>query len=87
MLFVEDQEDDVVLIVRQLERAGYAVESLRVDTRDSYVNALANATWDAVICDHSLPQFGSREALTTLQARELDYPFIIVSADPVHSLV
>ena len=41
------QEDDAALIVRHLERAGYAVESFpRRDTRESFENALDNATWD-----------------------------------------
>ncbi|MGH9176551.1 MAG: sensor histidine kinase [Vicinamibacterales bacterium] len=79
VLFVEDSEDDAFLIIRQLERAGYVMEHFRVDTHDSFVNALANASWDVVICDHSMPHFNSREALAALQARELDCPFIIVS--------
>ena len=79
VLFVEDSEDDAYLIVRQLERPGIALEHFRVDTHDSFVNALANAAWDVVICDHSMPHFSSREALAVLQARELDCPFIIVS--------
>ena len=79
VLFVEDSEDDALLIVRQLERVGYAVEGFRVDTPDSFVSALDNATWDVVICDHSMPHFSSREALAALQAHELECPFIIVS--------
>ena len=79
VLFVEDNEDDALLIVRQLEREGYAIEHFRVDTRESFVSALTNATWDVVICDHSMPHFSSGEALVALQERGLDCPFIIVS--------
>ncbi len=79
VLFVEDNEDDALLIVRQLEREGYAIEHFRVDTRESFVSALTNATWDVVISDHSMPHFNSREALVALQERGLDCPFIIVS--------
>jgi signal transduction histidine kinase len=79
VLFVEDQEDDAFLIERHLGRAGYAVEPFRVDQRETFVAALDSASWDVVICDHSMPQFSSREALSIVRERGLDTPFIIVS--------
>jgi signal transduction histidine kinase len=79
VLFVEDSEDDAKLIVRYLERSGYAVEHFRVETRDSFDNAVSNAKWDLIISDHSMPHFSSLDALATVKERELDYPFIIVS--------
>jgi signal transduction histidine kinase len=79
VLFVEDSEDDAVLIVRYLERTGYRVEHFRVETRESFENAVNNAKWDLIISDHSMPHFSSLDALATVKERELDYPFIIVS--------
>ncbi len=79
VLLVEDSEDDATLIVRHLERVGYAVAHHRVESRESFEAAIDHATWDAVISDHSLPQFSSVDALAALQARDLDCPFIIVS--------
>jgi two-component system, cell cycle sensor histidine kinase and response regulator CckA len=79
VLFVEDSDDDAALIVRHLERAGYAVQSFRVDTREAFERAVDNASWDVVISDHSMPQFSSMDALASIKARDLDYPFIIVS--------
>jgi signal transduction histidine kinase len=79
VLFVEDSEDDALLIVRYLERSGYRVEHFRVETRDSFENAVSNAKWDLIISDHSMPHFSSLDALATVKDRELDYPFIIVS--------
>ena len=78
VLFVEDNEDDARLLARHLERSGYDVDSFRVDTRDSFTTAVANARWDVVISDHSMPNFSSLEALSILKGRELDCPFIIV---------
>jgi signal transduction histidine kinase len=79
VLFVEDSEDDAALIVRHLHRAGYTVEPFRVETRESFENALDNAAWDVVISDHSMPTFSSMHALQTLRTRDVDVPFIIVS--------
>jgi two-component system, cell cycle sensor histidine kinase and response regulator CckA len=79
VLLVEDSEDDARLIVRQLERAGYSIEHFRVDTSESFDNAIDNASWDVVISDHSMPHFSSRDALAAVQRRQIDCPFIIVS--------
>ena len=79
VLFVEDSEDDVRLIVRQLERAGYRVESHQVETPDRFDTAIENAQWDVVISDHSMPHFSSADALASIKAHGLDCPFIIVS--------
>ena len=79
VLFVEDNEDDATLLQRHLERAGYKVESFRVDTRESFKNAVDNAKWDVVISDHSMPHFSSLEALALLKSHDIDCPFIIVS--------
>jgi signal transduction histidine kinase len=79
VLFVEDSEDDAALLARHLERSGYDVDAFRVDTREGFRNAVANATWDVVISDHSMPTFSSLEALAILNEHHLDCPFIIVS--------
>jgi signal transduction histidine kinase len=79
VLFVEDSEDDATLLARHLERTGFEVDVFRVDTRESFENAVTNAKWDVVISDHSMPNFSSLEALAILRQRELDCPFIIVS--------
>jgi signal transduction histidine kinase len=79
VLFVEDSEDDATLLARHLERTGFEVDAFRVDTRESFENAVTNAKWDAVISDHSMPNFSSLEALSILRQQELDCPFIIVS--------
>ena len=79
VLFVEDSDDDVRLIVRQLERAGYRVESHQVETPERFDAAIENAQWDVVISDHSMPHFSSADALASIKAHGLDCPFIIVS--------
>lgn len=79
VLFVEDSPTDYGLLVRLLSVAGYRVESARVETAGDMRNALSEATWDAVISDHNLPDFSSTEALKILKETALDVPFIIVS--------
>ncbi|MBK9266220.1 MAG: response regulator [Polyangiaceae bacterium] len=79
VLMVEDNEDDMFLTLRQLERSGYAPTCLRVEDAAAMRAALAERAWDIVISDWSLPQFSGPEALQVLKESGIDIPFIIVS--------
>ena len=79
ILLIEDSEDDARLILRELQRGGYEVESERVETPDAMRAALTRQAWDLVICDFSLPRFGAPNALELLKKSNIDLPFIIVS--------
>src|SRR5438046_2647321 len=79
ILFVEDVDDDAVLAVAHLRRAGFEIDVQRVDTAAAMRAALAAREWDLVLSDFSLPNFGALEALHLLHASGLDLPFIIVS--------
>ena len=79
VLLVEDIQSDADLLVRHLTQAGFAVDHRRVDTAETMRNALAEGTWDLILCDYSMPGFGAPAALEIYQACGLDIPFIVVS--------
>ena len=79
VLIVEDSEDDMLLLLRELRRGGYDPTYERVDTRDAMRAALDRQAWDAILCDYSMPHLSAPEALSLLQGTGLDLPFIIVS--------
>jgi signal transduction histidine kinase len=79
VLMVEDNEDDMFLTLRHLERSGYAPACQRVEDAAALRAALAEGPWDIVLSDWSLPQFSGPEALRVLKETGLDIPFIIVS--------
>jgi two-component system, cell cycle sensor histidine kinase and response regulator CckA len=79
ILLVEDSEADAVLLQRTLERSGFNGSFERVETRESYIDALQREVWDAILADCSLPVFSADEALQILNERRLDIPVIIVS--------
>ena len=79
LLIVEDCEDDALLVIRELRRAGYKVSFERVETAAAMTAALASQSWDLVIADYSLPHFSGTAALELLKATNLDLPFIIIS--------
>lgn len=79
LLLVEDSEDDILLIVRELRRGGYNLVYERVDTDAAMSAALGEQQWDIVIADYAMPQFSGIAALQLLKGKGLDLPFIIVS--------
>ncbi len=79
VLVVEDSPDDVSLMTKELERAGFEIDVVVVSNADEYRRAL-DAPVDVVLSDYSLPGFGAREALRVLrEERQSDLPFLIVT--------
>lgn len=76
---LEDLEEDFYLITRALKKSGLDFVAKRVDTKEEFSNSLENFGADVILCDHSLPQFNSNEALRIFHQRNLQIPFILVT--------
>lgn len=79
VLIIEDSEDDTLLLMHQLERAGYKPDFKRVETKTAMLDAIENQSWDIIISDYKLPGFSGLAALKLYKEKGLDIPFIIVS--------
>jgi PAS domain S-box-containing protein len=79
LLIIEDVEDDALLIVRALKRAGHDPLYERVDTEAALSAALDRGPWDIVVSDFNMPRFTGTAALQVLRARDPDTPLIFVS--------
>lgn len=79
VLIVEDSEDDVLLLLRELRRGGYDPVHMRVEDAEAMQAALEQHEWDVVLSDYSMPRFSAPAALALLQQSGIDLPFIIVS--------
>jgi two-component system, cell cycle sensor histidine kinase and response regulator CckA len=79
VLIVEDSENDTVMVVRELKRAGYDLDFKRVDTAAALRSTVAEQEWDLVISDFSMPTFSGAEALKLIRSTGSDVPFIFVS--------
>lgn len=79
LLFVEDSDDDVQLLVRQLQAGGYMPVYERVDSGDSLRAALHRGGWELVLSDYCLPRFNGLEALSITLQMATDVPFILIS--------
>jgi PAS domain S-box-containing protein len=78
-LFVEDDPNDLQLGMRELQRAGWELDWLRVDTPDALKAAITEQEWHVVVCDYRLGPFEAPEALRIVRSVDADVPFIVVS--------
>lgn len=79
ILMVDDSEDDVLLIIRELKKGGYHPVYERVDTADTMQKALRETSWDIILCDYKMPDFNAPDAIAILQESNLDIPLFVVS--------
>jgi two-component system response regulator len=79
VLIVEDSDDDVLLLVRQLKKDGYRPIYDQVYAAEAMRKALENQIWDVILCDNSMPGFSAYDALDIYKENRLDLPFIIVT--------
>ncbi|NCC49597.1 MAG: response regulator [Spartobacteria bacterium] len=79
ILIVDDNEDDALLIVRELRQGGYEPDYHCVASREGMTQALESKRWDVVVADYAMPQFTGLDALSILRDHDPDMPFILVS--------
>ncbi len=80
ILHVEDLRSDADIVKRELTRGGLVFELTWVKSKQEYVRALHDLSFDVVISDHSIPGFGSEQAFEMLQSSAHKVPFILVTS-------
>src|SRR5271156_6402389 len=79
VLILEDSENGALLLIRNIEKAGFDPVYERVESADAMISALEKHSWDILISDHSMPHFSAIQALEILKKKNIDLPVIIVS--------
>ena len=79
VLVAEDNLADAELNVRELERAGLAVEHRIADTEQKFARELGEFAPDVILSDFTMPKFDGMAALALALERAPDTPFIFVS--------
>lgn len=77
ILIVEDDENDVILLQKELRAGGLIFESRVVDTQSDFIRALDRKVPDLIIADFQLPRFDALSALELSQNKVRRTPFII----------
>ena len=78
-LIVEDSEDDAILLVRELTKAGFKLIQRRVETAEAMRRALDEETWDIVFADYALPRFSGAHALRLVREWDAILPVVTIS--------
>jgi signal transduction histidine kinase len=80
VLFVDDSEEDVFFLLRELKKGGFEPHHKRVDDAASLRTLLQSEEWQIVISDFHMPDFDGLMALQIFKETGRDIPFILVSA-------
>ncbi|MBR9913112.1 MAG: EAL domain-containing protein [Gammaproteobacteria bacterium] len=80
-LIIEDNEDDVLMLVRHLQKIGYEPDYTTLDREEDLQQALANSPgeWQMIFADYTMPSFSGLAALQIVRQQDQDVPFIFVS--------
>ena len=78
MLILEDRPSDAELMIHELKKYGYDPIFRRVETKEDFI-AFLDPSLDLILADFSMPQFDALVALSILQEKGLDIPFIVVT--------
>ncbi len=79
ILIVDDSEDDVLLLLRQLKRAGFDPYHTWAPSREALLNALRLPGWDIILCDYSLAGFDAFRVLEICHKLQVKTPVIVIS--------
>jgi diguanylate cyclase (GGDEF)-like protein/PAS domain S-box-containing protein len=78
-LVVEDEENDLLLLLRALSKGGYDTDYRWVRTLEEVRTALAEDAFEIVISDFDLEGFDGLAVLETVRGCARDLPFLLVS--------
>ncbi|MGD0280116.1 MAG: PAS domain S-box protein [Smithella sp.] len=79
VLMIDDSENDVLLIIRELKKGGYNPVYERLETAAAMEKALKNEIWDIILCDYKMPNFNAFSAIAILKKANINIPLIIIS--------
>jgi len=79
VLMVEDDDNDAVLVRRELTRLTPPPDVQHVRNESGFVAALTAFNPDVILCDHNIPGFGGPHALELARRALPDVPFILVT--------
>ena len=84
ILFIEDSEYDIELMLLHMKRKNVEVDYEVVDSAESLKKILHKRNWDIIISDHNMPGFSADKAYKIIKESKIDVPFIVVSGSIKH---
>jgi CheY-like chemotaxis protein len=78
-LYVEDTENDAVLMTHHLKNLCQNIHYIRVETKKELQSFLKKEEYDIIIIDNKLPQLTAFEAIKAIKEMNIEIPMICVS--------
>src|SRR5579859_2222046 len=78
-LIVEDNPRDVKLLVATLEKGGYSLTVVSVDTPEMFQKQLDESHHDVILADYKLPNWTAMDALEIVKKSGKDIPIIVIT--------
>ena len=79
VLHLEDSPLDAELIREKLETAGVACDIVLVSEKNAFESALAQTSFDLILCDYNLPNYDGMSALALARKKQPETPVIVIS--------
>jgi signal transduction histidine kinase len=79
LLILENNPYEIELIEQELKRNNIDFEAHHANTKESFVQALAQFSLDCILLDYTLPQFDGLVALKIVRQKDPDIPVIFIS--------
>lgn len=79
VLLVNKSEDEARPVIKELQEAGYTVNSQRVDTPEKLTAAIKKQTWDIILADTNLPNFNGLQILRTSRNYAPEIPVVFIT--------
>ncbi len=79
VLFVEDDEKDMELCVRELEEAGFQVSARIATSARELTEAICTQAFDVILSDYGLPGWHGDEVIDVVKHRGLEIPVVMVT--------
>lgn len=78
-LFIDDSPEDVELMLRELTRAQFLTTHVRVDRQQDFKKAVAQGTWDVILCDYSMGALPVEVVLNDVANQVDKVPVVVLS--------
>jgi len=72
ILYLEDNENDALLVQSALDQEGFECRIDRVETRADFAAALERDTYDIIFSDFTLPSYDGESALKLVTEKGID---------------
>ncbi len=82
VLIVSNSEDHTASLLSLLEKGGYTPAAQWVNDHLDFKKALGAESWEIILCDHYMENFGAEAAWQLLQDSHREVPFLVIGNSP-----